>query len=86
MAIDVLDIARRFTVTRLTEGNRVQLSEEGWSVLRLSRCVRKGTVEKVARDGRHLWVLWDGLRCPKLVLDTYLQRVSLWAYVRGGEC
>jgi hypothetical protein len=86
MAIDVLDIARRFPVTRLTEGNRVQLSEEGRNVLRLSRWERKGTVAKVARNGRHLWVLWDGLRCPKLVLDAYLQRVSLWTYVRGGEC
>ena len=51
----------------------------------MGSCERKGTVVKVARDGRHLWVLWDGLKVPKLVLDAYLQRVSLWAYVCDGN-
>jgi hypothetical protein len=85
MALDVLDVLHRFQVTRLIKGHRVQLSEEGRDTLSLTPPERKGTVVKVARDGRHLWVLWDGLKVPKLVLDAYLQRVSLWAYVRDGN-
>ena len=85
MAIEILDVPRQFQVTKLIRGTRVQLSAEGRSVLRLSNRERRGTVVKVARDGRHLWVLWDCLKGPQLVFDTYLQRVSLWAYVHDGD-
>ena len=85
MALEILDVPREFRVTKLIAGNRVQLGEEGRSVLRLSNRDRRGTVVKVARDGRHVWVLWDGLKSPQLVFDAYLQRVSLWAYVHDGD-
>jgi len=85
MALDAFDVPNRFHVTRLIKGDRVQLSEEGRDILRLTPHERKGTVVKVARDCRHVWILWDGLEVPRLVLDAYLQRVSLWAYVRDGN-
>ena len=85
MALEILDVPRQFRVTKLIAGNRVQLGEEGRNVLRLSNRDRRGTVVKVARDGRHVWVRWDGLKSPQLVFDAYLQRVSLWAYTQDGD-
>ena len=85
MTLKIVDVPRQFRVTKLIAGNRVQLGEEGRNVLRLSNRDRRGTVVKVARDGRHVWVLWDGLKSPQLVFDAYLQRVSPWAYTQDGD-
>jgi hypothetical protein len=41
---------------------------------------RVGTVVKLASDGRHLWVRWDGTGRPQLFFKGYLERVRPWRY------
>src|SRR5918996_4162777 len=57
--------------------HRVRLSEIGQRARAASAADRAGTVIRRARDGRHVWVLWDGLKRASLCLDTHLKRISL---------
>ena len=61
-------------------GDRVCLGEDGRRIRARSDPDRAGTVVKLARDGRHLWVRWDGTKSTQLFFEGYLKRVSLWSY------
>jgi hypothetical protein len=77
MAIGFLPHVR---VPAFIPGDRVRLGEDGRQIRASSDPARVGTVVKLARDGRHLWVRWDGTGRPQLFFEGYLERVSLWRY------
>ena len=67
-------------VTAFIPGDRVCLGEDGRHIRASRDPDRVGTVVKLADDGRHLWVRWDGTGRPQLFFGGYLQRVSLSRY------
>ena len=66
----------------LRPGDRVRLSDSGRRVRWASDARRRGTVVRRARDGRHIWILWDGRKKSDLCLDSHLKRVGLSEHSR----
>lgn len=60
----------------LSKGDRVRLSEDGCRVHGADPA-REGTIVRLVRQRRHAYVRWDGLTSVAMILDIYLQRVSL---------
>ena len=60
----------------LCAGNRVRLSDMGRVACSGSDPNREGTVMRLARDGRHVWVKWKGRKSPALCLDAHLRRIG----------
>ncbi len=71
--------------TAFIPGDRVCLGEDGRRIGASSDPDRVGTVVKLAGDGRHLWVRWDGTGRPQLFFEGYLERVNRWRYTRKDK-
>src|SRR5437867_3028668 len=82
-----LDFAPHVRLHPFVPGDRVCLSEDGRRVRRGGTPDRVGTVLKLARDGRHLYLRWAGQKSAQLFFAGYLQRVSYVASLRlpGGN-
>ena len=59
----------------LLPGQLVRLSDAGKAAHPSTDANRPGVVVRRARDGRHIWVLWDGLKRPYLYLDRDVARL-----------
>ena len=77
-----LDLAPHVRLHPFVPGDRVCLSEDGRRVRRGCTPDRVGTVVKLARDGRHLYLRWAGQKSAQLFFAGYLQRVSYVARFR----